>query len=307
MGIIVNLEENLHINDDSPFKELYDRVQAVLDRAPEHQEALLNYVGCKDEIKNFINVASEENRVAVTDKLSPAISMLREFYDFALELEQVAPDLLNCLCSKGNDSLSVGVNQQKAIAAQFFNFLFYIMRFDDIRMKNSDIPNDFAFYRRSRNNSAIMESLPTVPEDVANKMCLFFAYPSPLMKMMTKLLEEEIETINLPKQEVIDGLSLMANVCLRMVEEKRFTNEQSNVLCLTAMTAAIVIVDHVYEKGVFCRGTPINIKKAIVTLNTYKENVDPMAEGLLNALRYSTQHINDQDTPSGIRNLLGLV
>jgi len=166
-------------------------------------------------------------------------------------------------------------------------------------MINPHIQNDFSFYRRSMAKlKAINRN--RIPDDVANKMSLFYAVPTPMMSMLTKLVTDQ--DFGIAKEEVVQGLSLLANVCLDMVEKGRFENPDTNIFCLRAMTAAIVLVDHISDTGAFCRKSPVNIKSAILTLRDRNDELN--TTGLLNALRYTTRHLNDQDTPNTIKNLL---
>jgi len=130
-------------------------------------------------------------------------------------------------------------------------------------------------------------------------MSLFFAYPTPMMNMLSSQLVNEIKV---SKQEVVSGLSLFANVCLDMVEKERFNDKQLNIFCLRAMTSAIILVDHISDEGVFCRKTPVNIRQAIGIL---KAKLDLLqTTGLINALKYTTKHLNDEETPEAILELL---
>jgi len=67
------------------------------------------------------------------------------------------------------------------------------------------------------------------------------------------------------------------------------------------MTGAILLVDHVDEHGAFQKKSTINMKGAISQLKSFTE---ASTDGLLNALRYTTKHLNDPDTPAAIKNLL---
>jgi len=68
------------------------------------------------------------------------------------------------------------------------------------------------------------------------------------------------------------------------------------------MTAAIILVDHIADDGVFCRKSPVNIKNAIIILRDRQDELT--TNGLINSLKYTTKHLNDQDTPNTIKNLL---
>jgi len=116
--------------------------------------------------------------------------------------------------------------------------------------------------------------------------------------MMNMLSSQLVFEGNVSKEEVVSGLATLANVCLDMVEKDKFTDRDLNMLCLRAMTAAIILVDHISDNGVFCKRSPINIKSAILIL---KMKVDDLGtDGLINALKYTTRHLKDPETPASI-------
>jgi len=67
------------------------------------------------------------------------------------------------------------------------------------------------------------------------------------------------------------------------------------------MTGSVVLVDHLDPLGAFHKKSSINVKGAITKLKNFTE---APTEGLLNALRYTTVHLNDPDTPPTIKLLL---
>jgi len=73
------------------------------------------------------------------------------------------------------------------------------------------------------------------------------------------------------------------------------------MMCLRAMTGAIILFDHLHAQGAFIRKSPINIKGCINVLKGYTASP---TDGLLNALRFTTIHLNDPETPNAIKQLL---
>ena len=67
---------------------------------------------------------------------------------------------------------------------------------------------------------------------------------------------------------------------------------------LRVMTGLIIIYDHVSNQGAFHKKSPVDIKAAIVLLQNNNNEV------LLDALRYSTKHLNDDSTPPKVKQML---
>jgi hypothetical protein len=259
----------------------------------------------------------------------PAVDQLQEFYDFSLELENSFPHLLQALCK--NDPKSTLENQQ-ALAKQLADVFDFVLRFDDAKMVNPAIQNDFSYYRRTLNRMKLSKKDANIKirDELANRMSLFFAYPTPMMKVLSettaKFLQNDREV---PRDNVTAALAVLANVCHDMVENKRFESAETNMFCLRSMTGAIILFDHINEQGAFMKRSPINVtlhvhfthfvrisigfslifvqvKACVQILKNYvvPEEVTGTTDGLLNALRFTTVHLNDPDTPGAIKQLL---
>lgn len=68
------------------------------------------------------------------------------------------------------------------------------------------------------------------------------------------------------------------------------------------MVGVIILYDHVHPTGAFAKAnTQIDVRGSIKVL---KEQPPTVVEGLLNSLRYTTRHLNDETTPKNIKNML---
>jgi len=67
------------------------------------------------------------------------------------------------------------------------------------------------------------------------------------------------------------------------------------------MVGVIILYDHVHPVGAFVKSSHIDVRGSIKVLKEQPPNV---VEGLLNALRYTTRHLNDVTTPKNIKSLL---
>jgi len=285
-------------------KEIHGQVAEVLSKAEQILEKLHAYKGCEEFIRAAISKPLPETEKAAWDAILPAVETLQEFYEFSVEVEKIYPKLLTSLF-QANDDLKNNLQGQQSLAKQLADIFDFALRFDDMKMVNPGIQNDFSYYRRTLSRMKINNKGADIKikDELANRMSLFFAYPTPMMKVLTdttvNFLKSEPCPIN--KVQVVAGFSLMANVCLDMVEKSRFTNSKTNMFCLRGMTGSIVLVDHIDALGAFHKKSTINVKGAITKLKNFTE---VSTEGLLNALRYTTVHLNDAETPQTIKLLL---
>lgn len=304
VDIILNFEGAEPQSEDE--KRIHAQVATVLNKGPGILEKLTHYPGCEEFIRKAITSPGPENEEAAWNAVLPAVDQLKEFYDFSLELEECFPKLLIALCRElPKDSLA----NQQALAKQLADVLDFVLRFDDAKMINPAIQNDFSYYRRTLNRMKLSKKDMnlTIRDELANRMSLFFAYPTPMMNALSettvKFLNEDDSGV--PKDNVTDALATMANVCQHMIEEKTFPSESTNLLCLRAMTGAIILYDHLQPLGAFHKKSPINMRGCILVLKNYPPSGGSSpAAGLLNAIRFTTKHLNDIETPTNIKQLL---
>jgi len=293
--------ENAKPNSDDE-KQVYDAVAAVLVKGPGILEKLHNYSGCEEAIRKAITTPGPETEDAAWNAVVPAVEQLKEFYDFSLELEACFPKLLVALCKTDPKQ---NIRSQQALAKQMADVFDFVLRFDDLKMVNPAIQNDFSYYRRTLNRKKITKTDVniTIRDELANRMSLFFAYPTPMMNIVNETTVKFLsQDSSVPRENVTTALATMANVCQEMVAQKKILQDNLNLFCLRAMTGAVILFDHLHNLGAFSRRSPINIKGCITVLKNH--NPPGSTDGLLNALRFTTIHLNDPDTPGAIKQLL---
>ncbi|XP_009646873.1 CYFIP-related Rac1 interactor B [Egretta garzetta] len=200
--------------------------------------------------------------------------------------------------------------RDNALAKQFAEILHLTLSFDELKMTNPAIQNDFSYYRRtiSRNriNNLQLDAESEVNNEMANRMSLFYAEATPMLKTLSNATTKFVsENKTLPIEDTTDCLSTMACVCRVMLEtpeyRSRFTNTETLLFCMRVMVGVIILYDHVHPVGAFAKTSKIDMKGCIKVL---KDQPSTSTEGLLNALRYTTRHLNDDTTSKQIRALL---
>lgn len=196
------------------------------------------------------------------------------------------------------------------------------------QMTNPAIQNDFSYYRRILNRIKLSNKRDagiTVGDELANAMSLFFAYPTPMMNSLIKTTTALATTVRHPlsppsgavaraeggrqenavKLETLSTfLARMANSCYAMAAGGKGgeLSEDLSMLCFRTITGSIILYDHVNPRGAFHKKTPIQIKGAVTVLKNYQGR--EKTDSLVNALRFNTVHLNEEETPSQFKQLL---
>uniref|UniRef100_A0A3B4B2K9 CYRIA/CYRIB Rac1 binding domain-containing protein n=1 Tax=Periophthalmus magnuspinnatus TaxID=409849 RepID=A0A3B4B2K9_9GOBI len=272
---------------------VYNQVSAVLEEAHGILAELQSYNGAGQEIREAIQNPGD---LALQEKawnaVCPLVAKLKRFYEFSLRLENALRSLLEALTSPPYAPMQ-HLEREQALAKQFAEILHFTLSFDELKMTNPAIQNDFSYYRRtiSRNrlNNQQLEAENEVNNEMANRMSLFYAEATPMLKTLSNATTKFVsENKTLPIEDTTDCLSTMACV-------------YTMLFCMRVMVGVIILYDHVHPVGAFAKTSKIDMKGCIKVL---KEQPSNSVEGLLNALRYTTRHLNDDSTSKQIRALL---
>ncbi|XP_030630343.1 protein FAM49B [Chanos chanos] len=291
-------------------RKVWDEVNKVLTEAEAILNDLQSYSGAGEAIRQAIQQPNDDS---VQEKawatVVPLVGKLKKFYLFSMKLEQALHDLLRFLTST-HCSPTQHLEQEQALARQFAEILHFTLRFDELKMTNPAIQNDFSYYRRTlsrmRINNVAVEGQNEVDNEMANRMSLFYADATPMLKTLSAATTKFVsDNHDLPIENTTDCLSTMASVCKVMLEtpeyRTRFTNEDTVLFCLRVMVGVIILYDYVHPAGAFVKSSKIDMKGCIKVLRDQPPN---SVEGLLNALRYTTKHLNDITTSKQIKNML---
>jgi len=305
--IFLDFENALPTDEE---REVWELVNVVIKQSSSILDDLKNYNGASEEIRTAIaNPRDNELQDIAWNIVLPLVLRLKGFYEFSLELERAIPRLLLSLCA-GGENVEQRLSVKQALAKQFAEILHFTLKFDDLKMTNPNIQNDFSYYRRtlSRKRMASEDGITdvgAVTTEMANRMSLFYAYPTPLLKSISDATTKFVTENSNCSEETTQMLSTLSNLCRVMIDNAdlahKFQNEDTKHFVLSVMVGVIILYDHVHEVGAFAKNADIDMK---ATIKVLKDQPQGSVDGLFNALRYTTKHLNDETTPKQIRLLL---
>uniref|UniRef100_A0A672R1G3 Protein FAM49A-like n=1 Tax=Sinocyclocheilus grahami TaxID=75366 RepID=A0A672R1G3_SINGR len=282
---------------------VWNQVSAVLEEAHGILAELQSYNGAGQEIREAIQNPNDlQLQEKAWNAVCPLVAKLKRFYEFSLRLENALRSLLEALTSPPYAPIQ-HLEREQALAKQFAEILHFTLSFDELKMTNPAIQNDFSYYRRTISRNRLnnqQASSQSVEIDITTQKLWD---SSPKIKILSSFTHHVNKT--LPIEDTTDCLSTMACVCRVMLETPeyrcRFTNTDTMLFCMRVMVGVIILYDHVHPVGAFAKTSKIDMKGCIKVL---KEQPSNSVEGLLNALRYTTRHLNDDSTSKQIRALL---
>ncbi|ODM94581.1 Protein FAM49B [Orchesella cincta] len=301
-------------------KEVYDEGQVVLERAHRILQDLQGYKGASQEIRKAIGTPDADTEKQAWEAVLPLVTKLKDFYLFSKELEKLVPKILRELCS-GPMTPTQHLENQQALVKQFAEILEFTLKFDEYKMTTPAIQNDLSYYRRalSRHRMDDSPTSPTSPfsplistedtpvsSELANSMSLFYAQATPMLRVLSDATSRFVsEQKEVEVQQTTETLGTMAQVCQRMLDTpgliQRYRREETQSFVLRVMVGLVILYDHVHPVGAFVKASDVDVKGCVRVL---KEQPTSRSEGLLNALRYTTKHLNDDSTPKQIKTML---
>lgn len=287
--------------EESLYKEILGHKKTMADTI----ELIKSYKGCSEEIREAISKPSDESNIKVWKALQPSIKNSVKMYKFSAVLGEFSLKLVDFICA-GNDATQA-LEQNPGLTKLFVDILSFVVDFDEIKTHNSDLQNDFSFYRRSINKFKMLEkdnkALDSIISDEeANYMSLFFAHHTPMFKALSHALTEYLKKNPENSSQLINYISLLTGSCYHSITKGRVSDSKTKDDLLRAMVACTVLYDTLEPEGVFTKTSPIDLKLIIKAITT---SSDELTEPLMNGLRFNLVHLNDKTTPKQVKVLLG--
>ncbi|XP_077867928.1 CYFIP-related Rac1 interactor B-like [Saccoglossus kowalevskii] len=321
-----------------PEFEVWQIVNSVLVHSDRVLEDLQKYRGAGEEIRQAISNPSHDQLQQIAwNAVVPLVAKLKGYYDYSLNLDKVTyqthcngqsdkvtdqtqcndqsdkvTDQTHCNGESDKVTYQTHCNEQSDKVTNQTHCNDQSDKVTDQTHCNGE--SDKVTYQTHCNEQSdkVTTKLTNgddgsdVNNEMANRMSLFYAQATPMLKMLSDATTRFVsENKNLPIENTTDLLSTMAAVCKTMLEHDahytRFKNEDTVLFCLRVMVGVIILYDHVHPVGAFDKKSSIDIKGCIKVL---KVQHPTKVEGLLNALRYTSKHFNDDSTPKNIKAML---
>jgi hypothetical protein len=253
-------------------KEVYDSVAHTESFAPDIITELKSYKGAGEAIRMGIsNPSDPEKQAGAWATVIPLVEKLKEFYEFSKDLQKAHQELPQALTHEKMTVLG-HLETKQALAKQFAQILHFTLKFDDLKMNNPAIQNDFSYFRRTMsrrgtNNAAIsginFDDGKFVTTEMANEMSLFYAEATPMLTALSSSTQRFVQENGDINERTVEVLSTMANICKVMLEnpvDARFQMGADSIsFCVRVMVGLIILYDHVHKDGAFGKGSRIDV------------------------------------------------
>ncbi|KAI9340475.1 hypothetical protein BDR26DRAFT_918657 [Obelidium mucronatum] len=309
------VEINVSLQNAPPKPEelhLLKTVNSILSSSNHYIKSLEQYKGCGDAIRVAISRPSPQAEEAVWAALVPTILQLKLYYEYSLQLNDIFPKLLSFLSNSANKKTIEAMETYQATTKRLADVLYFASVFDEIKIANPNIQNEFSYYRRALQKVRMNGNQPQMPgaprefarmvvdDTTANNMSMFYAQPSPILKTLIDCCLKMQKGTS--RESTLEILALLGAVCYNVVVKKQVQGQMIEY-SLRVLVMCIVLYDHISlsEGGAFGKSSQVDIKTYIKLIQVHGGS---RSTGLISGIRYSTAHLNDDATPSGIRDFV---
>ncbi|KAL3897013.1 MAG: hypothetical protein SGCHY_003705 [Lobulomycetales sp.] len=277
--------------------EFYTYINSVLNPSTSLLESLRSYSGCGEHIRKAISSPSPETEEAAWNAVCPAVGQLKQFYELAMQIDECFGKTLQFLCS---GPVLENLEQCQATAKKLADILYISAQFDEIKIGNPSIQNDFSYYRRTLSKMRMSNPAPmnlVVNDELANRMSLFYAQSTPLTKLLIDTAQGLVSK-GVSNSEISDCFAIMSAICYYTVQRPEV--ETKTDYFLRVMVLCIILYDQVNTTGAFHKQSTVNIRASVKVIQSHGGS---LVESLMNNLKYATVHLNDEATPKATKAL----
>jgi len=266
-----------------------DRWEGMLARIQTALEQIQNYKSCQDAVKKAIEAPKDaqintDAAVALKDN----ILAIKSWYDLSEDMAAILPQMMTKISGKG------AITEDPELVAALGHLVAFVYRFDQAKLYESGIQNDFSGYRRVMNKCDLTQIELPLDESAASVVSMFVAQPGPFAHRLGVAL----------KAVSAEGKAVLAelcNACCGMIDRskgKAVLPEPSVDLYRHVMVGCIILYDRSANSGAFS-SREVAIVKCCTTAKK-RGGVDTAK--LCSALKYCT--VNFSTAPERVQSLL---
>ena len=275
----------------------------VTDRAPSIFERFSNYRDGQALASAALTNPGVESRDRAWQVILPNVLLQMEVYVFAQDLSDQFIKLIDVFLQELMKGHLTVFEDKSALTKCFADCFDNILKFDEIKMTLPNLVNDLAYFRR---NAVHYNEESQLDDQIAmsNSSTIFWGSPTPMLSRVIKDLSARYS----PGKDMDEFEKMLAllggvsDVCTSMLVHHRFVRDEMNKLLVRGIVGAVLIYDHLSPQGAFVKKkAKFHVKDGMEALVHF----EPKQTMLINAIKYSSKHLNDPTSDPKLKALLG--
>jgi len=275
---------------DEKSKDFYNEVTLNLEKSNEMLKHIREYKTSQDSVRESMKNPTAENQRSSFEDILRNVDRIKTFYNYCnnevvklfqqlrIEIERVEEEKVE---------ESEQLKRQEAWAKQLAQLISFVVQWDQLKMRQPQLLNDFSYYKRNLSKQAKAFKLNQDEEErSAGLISFWLAESMPMCKTLGESLED-------PQSKKL--LRDIGDFCCSLVKHKKFegvSRRENEILCLRCAVGCIVLYDRAAGgPGAFGSKT-FKTKPICSTLNSFPsrfEDAKDICEGLKSVIRYGCQ------------------
>jgi len=275
---------------DEKDEKAYNEVSAKLTESDELIKKLRHYVSSQDSVRESMKNPTPENQRASFESILKNVVTIKTFYSYCNEEVVRMFQALRVEIERVEDQkIEEGeqLKRQEAWAKQLAQLIGFVVHWDQLKMKEPSLLNDFSYFKRNLSKQAKAFNLDQDTEErQAGVISFWLAESMPMCKTLGESLKDA------QSKKLLKDIS---ELCCSLVKEKKFTGKSvkdNEVLCLRCAVGCIVLYDRA-AGGLGAFGSKTFKTKPICSVlshfpSRFKDTTE-LCNGLKNVIRYGCQ------------------
>jgi len=275
---------------DEKSAEFYSEITKKLAESNELISQLNGYTSSQDIIREALKNPTVANKHSSFEEILKNVEKIKVFYKYCSEdLVKLFHQLRNQIEEVNDEKVEEGdkLRRQEAWAKQLAQLISFVVQWDQGKMQEPSLLNDFSYYKRNLAGQANDFNLELdVEESLASTISFWLAESMPMCKTLGESLKD------LKSQKLLKDVSAL---CCSLVKNKKFIGQtavNNEVLCLRCAVGCIVLYDRAAGgRGAF--GTKsFKTKQICSVLSAFPsraKNYEDLCESLKSVIRYGCQ------------------
>jgi len=275
---------------DEKSRKFYNEVSTKLEESEKLIETLRQYASSQDSVRESMKNPTAENQRTSFEAILKNVETIKTFYNYCNEDVVKVFQSLRVEIERVEDEKieeSEQLKRQEAWAKQLAQLIGFVVHWDQLKMREPALLNDFSYYKRNLSKQAKAFELD---QDVEERQAGFISFWLAESMPMCKTLGESLKDSKSKKL-----LKDISELCCSLVKHKKFTGKtarDNEVLCLRCAVGCIVLYDRAAGgPGAFGSKTfrTKPICSCLASFPARFQDTKELCDGLKNVIRYGCQ------------------
>jgi hypothetical protein len=273
--------------------------EAVLQASPAILERFAAYRDAQGAAAAAISNPSDATKAAAWEAVCPNVELQMEVFDFSHALARQFRELLRAALERVSPEFDASAFASvPGLARAIAQSLDLIFTLDELKLAAPKLINDLAYFRRNANAFNTAGQFDRLLER-SNETTVFWAAPAPVLALAVQWLAKDYPPAEEAHVKALGLLGGIADLGTAILAHHPEGSDARNKLCLRCIVGGTLMYDQTAAAGAFAPPHSFHVKQGMRLLVAFQ----PKPVALINAIKYGSKHLSEQQSDPEIRAL----